>query len=292
MITSIVDVSLVSVIILTYNEEMNLPKCLDSVCANTDEVIVIDSFSTDSTCEIAAAHNCTIYKHAYDSHPSQWHWVLENIPLKHDWILAVDADFEITAQLWSEIRRTLSAHNGPTKRGYYVRHLQMFDGKLLRHGSMYPRYWLRLFHRESVSVDEADLVDVHFYVRGEIGRIEADIIENNLKEADLSFWVNKQMRFATRQAKEEYGRRTARGRLPTPAKCFGTPDQHTLFLKELWYRMPLYVRPILFFAYRYIIRAGFLDGKAGYLYHVTQAFLYRLAVDAELDRISSQHRRH
>jgi len=169
--------------------------------------------------------------------------------------------------------------------GYYVRHKQIFRGKFIRFGSIYPRYWLRLFRKGTARIDAHDLVDLHFYVQGETRRIEFDVIEDNAKERDIGFWVTKQCKFAKKQAIEEWKRNQASVSFPVVPTLFGTPDQRTLWLKKHWYRMPLYIRPFLYFFYRYVVRLGFLDGKQGFIYHFTQAFLYRLIVDIELDSL-------
>jgi hypothetical protein len=147
---------------------------------------------------------------------------------------------------------------------------------------MYPRYWLRLFRRHRVRVDSRDLVDVHFEVEGRTGQLEADVVEDNLKDRDLAFWIQKQVRFAERQAAEEFRGPLTDGDGGTP---FGNPARRTIWLKRWWRRLPLYVRPWILFGYRYVLRVGFLDGRAGFLYHFTQALLYRVLVDAGIDEL-------
>jgi hypothetical protein len=126
---------------------------------------------------------------------------------------------------------------------------------------------------------------LHFYVNGKTMKIEHDIIEDNLKERNLSFWITKQVRFAERAAVEEVGRRRSGEPAPARPSLLGTPDQRTLWLKSRWYYLPLYWRSVAYFLYRYFIRLGFLDGREGFLYHFTQALLYRLMVDARIEEI-------
>ena len=272
----------VSVVVMTYNEEANVGLCLESVANWADEIFVVDSFSTDRTEEVARAFPVEFVQHAYTSHPEQWDWALKNLSFRNDWILALDADFRVSPELKMELAKRLSEI--PTHvTGLYVRHRQVFRGRFMRHGTIYPRYWLRLFRRDAVRVDQEDLVDLHFYVRGETARIEFDIAEDNLKERDLAFWISKQLRFAERAAIEEIRRRQAAAVLPMQPSLFGSPDQRTLWLKELWYRLPLYWRGVAYFSYRYFVRLGFLDGKEGFLYHFTQALVYRTVVDSFID---------
>lgn len=271
-----------SIVVMTFNEEGNVGACLDSVATWANEIFVVDSFSGDGTEKIARTYPIHFIQHAYTSHPEQWDWALRNLPFKNEWIFALDADFRVSPELRSALARELPAIPDDIA-GLYVRHRQLFQGRFIRHGTMYPRYWLRLFRRAAVSVDAEDLVDLHFYVRGEIKRIEYDIVEDNVKERDLSFWISKQLRFAERAAVEELRRRRTGNPSPIPPAFWGTPDQRTLWLKERWYRFPLFWRPALYFLYRYFLRLGFLDGKEGFLYHFTQALLYRVAVDSYID---------
>jgi glycosyltransferase involved in cell wall biosynthesis len=277
----------VSVVVMTYNEEVNLARCLDSVRAQAGEILVVDSFSTDGTVALARRYTDRIYQHRYESHPQQWRWALATLPFAHEWVLAVDADFAVTPELWQAIDRAVR-RGDPGLDGYFVRHRQVFLGRVLRHGTMYPRYWLRLFRHRRTRVDPEDLVDVHFLVAGRTGRLEGDVVEDNVKDRDLGAWVQKQLRFAERQAVQEALRLPGDG--PGEARLLGDPDQRTRWLKRWWGRLPLYVRPWLLFGYRYVLRLGFLDGRAGFLYHFTQALLYRVLVDARLDELRAEAR--
>ena len=281
------DTAPLSVVIMTFNEELNVERCLTSVHGWADEIFVVDSFSTDGTLDIVHRYTEKVYQHAYESHPQQWQWALDNLPFQYEWILALDADFIVTP----ELRRAVSEvvlRNDPAIDGYYVRHRQVFRGRFIRHGTIYPRYWLRLFRHDKVFVDEHDLVDLHFYVDGQVSRLEYDLIEDNQKERELAFWVQKQVRFAQRQAVAELRRRQGIQADPMRPTPFGTPDQRTLWLKGVWSRLPLYLRPFLYFFYRYVVRLGFLDGKEGFLYHFSQAFLYRLMVDVRIEELHQE----
>lgn len=277
----------VSVVVLAYNEESNLERCLQSVRGHAGEIVVVDSFSTDGTLDIARRYTEKIHQHLYQGHPQQWQWTLSHVPFDFDWILAVDADFLVTPALWHAIGEAL-LDNDAGINGYFVRHRQIFRGRFLRHGALYPRYWLRLFRHRAVRVDLAELVDVHFYVQPPVGRLEHDVIEDNVKDRDLAFWIRKQLRFAERQAVEELRRLGGAGTEPAaPPRLLGSPDQRILRLKQMWRRLPRYLRPFLLFGYRYVIRLGFLDGKEGFLYHFTQALLYRLAVDVRMEELEA-----
>jgi glycosyltransferase involved in cell wall biosynthesis len=277
----------VSVIVLAHDEALNLPACLASVAGWSREVFVVDSGSADDTVEIARRSGAVVAVHPFESHAQQWNWALRTLPVSADWVLALDADQRVTPELRDAICRELAAREpgdgGPT--GYFVRRRQIFRGRWIRHGGYYPKPILKLFRRGEAWVDERDLVDHHFYVKGRIATLRGDLVEDNQKERDISAWIVKHARYAARQAREELAGRWAGSDPAAPARLFGTPDERTRWLKRLWGRLPLYLRPCLYFGYRYVLRGGFLDGKEGFVFHVLQAFWYRLLVDIHLDQL-------
>ena len=139
-------------------------------------------------------------------------------------------------------------------------------------------------HREA-RCDENELLDSRFYVNGSTGRLKNDLIEDNRNEWDITFWVDKHNKYAVAQAKEELRRRSGMKWSIQP-KFWGTPDQRTLFLRDIWYHhFPLYLRPFLLFFYRYLLRLGFLDGKEGLVFYLFQSLWFRLLVDAKIDEL-------
>ena len=275
--------------VLTYNEERNLAACLGSVAGWADEILVVDSGSTDRTLEIARHHGARVVSHPFSSHAEQWGWALDSVPLANEWVLALDADQRVTEELRAEISRVLAAGedapDGPG--GYYVRRRQIFRGRWIRHGGYYPKYLLKLFRRDAVWVDEGDRVDHHFRVRGEVLKLGHDIIEDNLNELRIQTWVDKHNRYAFRQACEELQRRGTHHHA-LRASWRGGPDERVLWLKKMWTKCPLYVRPFAYFVYRYVLRLGFLDGKEGFIFHFLQAFWYRLMVDINIDELKGK----
>lgn len=265
------------VIVLTFNEERNLPFCLAALRGLPARVFVVDSGSADRTVEIAREYGCAVYDHSFLTHSEQWRWALDNLPLGGDWLLAIDADQLLTPELCASVARLVQTA-GMDVKGAYLCRRQIFRGKWIRFGGYYPKYLLKLFRREVVSLSD-DLVDHHFIVSGRTVKLEGDILEANRNEDEIAAWIGKHNRYAQLQAQEEMALigRDWRGRLT------GTPDERVLALKWLWRRLPLYVRPFGYFIYRYIFRLGFLDGKQGFIFHFLQAFWYRLLVDINID---------
>ena len=199
----------------------------------------------------------------------------------------------VTSELRYELQQLMDdpavVNGGPA--GYFVKRRHIFRGQWIKYGGYYPKYMLKLFRRRDAWVDENDLVDHHFRVHGEVAKLQHDLVENNRKEADIGVWVEKHCRYAALQAREEMGKARHAVQVGVVQALRGSPDDRVLGLKLIWGRLPLYVRPLLYFLYRYIGRLGFLDGKAGFIFHVLQAFWYRLLVDIKLDDLRQQQAR-
>jgi glycosyltransferase involved in cell wall biosynthesis len=272
------------VVVLTFNEALNLPACLGSLAGLPCEIYVVDSASTDRTVEIAAQHRVRVVPHNFESHARQWKWALDSLPITADWVLALDADQLLSEGLRDELCQLFTGQM-PKVDGFYVKRRQIFRGRWIRHGGYYPKYLLKLFKRHAVQFDENDLVDHHFYIAGSVAKLRGDLIEDNRKESDISFWIDKHNRYASLLAREEIRRRTQPQTRPLQPALGGTPDQQSLWLKNVWNRMPKYVRPFFYFTYRYFVRLGFLDGKEGFIFHFLHAFWFRLLVDINVDEL-------
>jgi glycosyltransferase involved in cell wall biosynthesis len=271
-----------SVVVLTFNEERNLPACLHSLASLAAQIFIVDSGSTDRTVAIAKSFGAQVVSHPFESHARQWQWALSTLPVG-GWVLALDADQSLSPELRDVIARELPTwHGASAPAGAYLNRRQIFRGRWIRHGGYYPKYLLKLFRRDAVSIDDADLVDHHFRVNGTTVKLDGDLIEDNGNEAEIRTWIEKHNRYAALQAREEEGRRLA----ARPAgRVLGTPDERTLVRKRIWNRLPLYVRPFGYFFYRYVIRLGFLDGKEGFIFHFMQACWYRLLVDINREEL-------
>ncbi len=275
------------VVVLTFNEEANLAACLDSLAEWARCTVVVVSGSTDRTLEIARVHGVRVLCHPFETHASQWRWALGQAGLSRDWVLGLDADQRLTPALREEIARELDGRSrgdgGPA--GYFVKRRQIFRGRWIRHGGYYPKYLLKLFRRDRVWLDEADLVDHHFYVDGPVAKLRGDLIEDNRNEYDISVWIEKHNRYALRQAREEWENRS---RKTLQGSFWSHPDVRVQKLKQVWAWLPLFVRPGLYFLYRYVVRLGFLDGRQGFIFHFLQGFWYRLLVDIHLADLRSR----
>ena len=275
----------VTLIVTTRNEEANIEKCLLSAYEFVDQIFVIDSESEDQTTTIANRYAEVVnlpYEHGKII-PWIYQWGLDHLPIRNDWVLILEADQAITPELRNELQ-SLFEREEIEQRGFYIRRMQKFRGKQLRFGGYGSKYMLKLFFRGAGELDPEE-TDTRIYVNGQTDRLKAPIIEENFKEESIIFYLQKHLRYAEVFAREEAQRRGDRASWKVKPAFFGSPDQKILWLKRLYFRLPLYVRPFIYFVYRYFILLGFLDGKQGAIFHFMQAFWFRLVLDIRLEEI-------
>jgi glycosyltransferase involved in cell wall biosynthesis len=277
-----------TVLFTTRNEEVNIERSLRSVHGFADQILVIDSESGDRTVEIARRYAEEVRSLPYEHGriiPWIFQWGLDHLPIRNRWVLILEADQAVTPGLRAEISRLLS---GPevAEDGFYIRRIQIFRGRPIRFGGYGSKRLLKLFRRDRAELDPHEQ-DTRVYVRGGTGRLRAPLEEWNQKEDAILFYLEKHLRYAEAFAREEVERRRGRPWKGTP-RLFGNPDERVLWLKRIYYRLPLFVRPGLYFIYRYFFRLGVLDGAHGLLFHFLQAFWFRLIVDVRLRELERE----
>lgn len=257
----------VSVLVVTKNEEANLPRCL-SALERFDEVIVVDSLSTDTTADVARSFGVTVMPFAWNgAYPKKRQWCLDHLRLKHDRIFFVDADEVVTPALCDEI-----AALDWSCAGYFVRGVYVVGGRALRHGLTNNK--LCLFDRREIMfpvVDDLDIpgmgeIEGHYQpvlkpgAAGKIGSLRGvvlhhalgDLPRHNARHKDYAVW--------------ERGMR-ARDAYPQE------PTRLRQSLKELFGRLPL--RPVLAFSHSYFLKLGFLDGADGFFLAKSRYLYYK-----------------
>jgi glycosyltransferase involved in cell wall biosynthesis len=275
-----------SVLLATRNEEANLERSLASVSGFADQILVIDSESSDRTLEIARRYANEVRTLPYDhSRIIPWilQWGLENLPIRNDWVLILEADQAVPQALREEIATLLARHE-LKEHGFYIRRRQIFRGKEIRFGGYGSKYLLKLFRRGHGELDPLEQ-DTRVYVRGDVGRLRNPLEEWNKKEDAILFYLEKHLRYAEAFAREELERHRAGLRFKTRPRLFGSPDERVLWMKAFYYRLPLVVRPALYFFWRYIVLLGILDGPSGFVFHFLQAFWFRLIVDIRIQEL-------
>lgn len=276
-----------SVVILTYNEEKNIEKCLKSLHGWLEGIFIVDSYSTDKTLEISKKYTDKIYQHTFKNYSEKFNWALDNIELRSKWIMRLDADERITPELKYELIRELPKLNYDVN-GLYVKRRVYFMGKWIKHGDFYPIWHLRIFRKNKAKIEERWLDEHIKLYGGKVSYLKNDIIDDN--KNSISCWVSKHNNYATREAVSilnlKYNFLDYDSIKP---KLFGKQEQKKRWLKERIYtKFPLFIRPFLYFIYRYLLRFGFLDGKEGLIFHFLQGFWYRFLVDAKVYEIEKK----
>ena len=254
----------VSIFIQTLNEEENLPVCLKSV-AFSDDIVVLDSFSTDGTERVARAAGARLFQRAYEGRAANQNWAVENIEFKHLWVYYTDADEVVTDELREEILRLTGDASRPEAL-FRVRFKNMFMGRFLRYSSLYPTWVPRLFRPDKLRWERgANPVAI---VAGPEGKLEGHFLHYSFSKG-MADWFAKHNKYSSYEAVEtlkELQHRTFRwGDL-----FAGDPAVRRQALKKLSFRLP--GRPFAKFCYMYFLRLGFLDGMPGFHYCVLQSF--------------------
>ena len=279
----------ITAIILTKNEMRNLPACLESVKGKVTSIVVVDSGSTDGTIELAKTAGATILHRAWTSYGDQFQWALDNAPIATPWVLCVDADERWTAEGFEVLARTIRE---PGVDGVNVRMRIYFMGRFLRHGGLYPNLFLRVFRREVARMEQR-WMDPHMTVAGRVVSPSIDVIEANYdRQENIGLWTTKHNTFSTFEAVDTIVRRWKLREVPSGGSLRGDSTQRRRWMKEhVYLRTPLFVRPFLYFAYRYFLKLGFLDGIPGFVFHVLQGFWYRFLVDVKVWQMESLARK-
>jgi glycosyltransferase involved in cell wall biosynthesis len=273
----------VSVLIPAKNEELNLPACLESL-VRADEIFLVDSQSSDSTCEIAAAYGAKVVQFHFNGRwPKKKNWSLDNLPFRNEWVLIVDCDERITPELWEEIAIAIQ---NPHYTGYYLNRKVYFLGHWIRHGGKYPDWNLRLFqhklgryenlHTEDIPNTGDNEVHEHVILQGNVGYLQEDMLHIDFR--DIYHWLERHNRYSNWEAKIYYNLLTDEDERGTiGANLWGNSLQRKRFLKKIWVRLPF--KPLLRFILFYFLQLGFLDGKAGYIYgRLLSQYEYQIGV--------------
>ena len=255
---------MISVLIPTLNERRNLAECLDSV-AWADEVVVVDSGSTDGTTEIARQAGARLVEFKWNGRfPKKKNWALENVNWTSEWVLILDADERITRELGAEIRGVLTS---PKADGYFINRRFMFLGQWIRHCGYYPSWNLRLFRHAKGRYERIDPGDTasgdnevheHVVLNGPTAYLKQDML--HFAYPDIYTWMEKHNRYSNWEAGVEVMGSGAAGE----AQAIGRHLSQRRLLREWSRRMPC--RPTLRFLYSYVLKRGFLDGYAGYVF--------------------------
>ena len=275
----------VAVVVLTYNEQLNLAQALQSVRGWAREVFVFDSFSTDRTVDIAREHGAHVMQHRFENYARQRNAALDQLPITAEWVLFLDADEWLPDALKDEIEGLIA--RDPTENGFYLSFRFLWMGRWIRRG-YYPTWVLRLLRRGKARCEDRS-VNEHLVVEGATRRLANDFVHEDHR--GVADWVEKHNRYTTLEARELFRLRSEQvGEID--ARLFGSQAQRRRWLRHrVFNRLPPLVRPVLYWIYRYFICGGFLDGREAFTYHFLQALWYPMLIDIkylEMRRRSSR----
>jgi glycosyltransferase involved in cell wall biosynthesis len=251
-----------SVVIPTRNEELNLRDTLLCVVDWADEVIVFDSLSDDRTVEVARSLNVPVVQRRFDNFSAHKNWALQNLRLHNEWLLFLDADERLTPSLKEEICGQLTNPACPSA-GFYIARKNYFMGQWIKHAGMYPDWNLRLFKRHLGRYEDR-IVHEHVLLDGPVAYLRNPLEHNDFK--GLARWLDRHNTYTSLEAEEIHRLVTGGGQRKTIAgKATVRGPYRRRLMKELAYRY-LPCRPLIMFAWMYLVRAGFLEGAVGFRY--------------------------
>lgn len=271
-----------TVIILTYNEEIHIRRCLENVCPIAKKVIVVDSPSTDSTVDICHEFdNVEVVVHKYPGNQAeQFNWAIDNVKIDTQWVLRLDADEYLLPELIEELKVKLPSLPDDVN-GVIFNRRHIFMGKWMKRG-IYPVKLLRVF-RYGKGRCEQRLMDEHIQLyEGRSVEFDHDFCDHNLN--DLSWFCHKHVNYATREAVDmldiEFDLTGAAS--TDDDKNISRQAQAKRMKKHKYAKQPLFWRAFAYFCYRYFLKGACLDGKAGFIWTFLQGWWYRTLVDAKI----------
>jgi glycosyltransferase involved in cell wall biosynthesis len=281
-------VSTFSVLILTKNEERNLAGCLLSL-AGVDDIVIYDSFSTDSTTDIALKAGARLVHRpgcdgskAFGGNEAQHRtWGIHEIEYKHPWLFVIDADERLTLEAAAELQ-AIASNPDPKFVAYRIRRRDFFQGRHLRHVQTSPWY-IRFFRPEFVHYER--LVNPVTVVDGAVGDLQHPLDHYPFAKG-LSHWFARHNSYSTFEAQQILQNRATQEPFSLPAAFFERDFNRRRFhQKELFYRLP--ARPLIKFLLLYILKRGFLDGRPGFTYALLQS-IYEAMIVLKVQELQRQ----
>lgn len=253
-----------SVLILTHNEAANIGRCLDSLQA-CDDIVVLDSYSSDATLQVCGQYPVRTFDRQFDTFAGQRNWAIDNVPFKHAWVLHLDADECVTPDLHRELLDVVSRDETSA---YLLANKLIFMGRWIRHASMYPYYQARLLRiGESRFVQTGHGQTLGPTARG-VGTLREPYLHYNFSKG-ISDWVSRHNRYSSDEARRIASRSMPLGKALIGLIRGATPQERQQARKRLADSLP--ARPLWRFMFLYFVKGGFLDGGPGFHYCMLMA---------------------
>ena len=274
----------ITVIILTYNEQLHIRRCLDRISSVVKKVFLIDCYSTDKTLDIASQYsNVVVLQNKWVNYATQFNWALQNAPIETKWVLRLDADEYLTEELVEELQEKLPTLDDDVT-GIVLPLRRVWMGRTIRRGMPQVKL-LRLFQYGKAK-SEVRLMDEHIQLlEGHSVDFTNEFADDNLN--NLSWWTQKHVGYAIRETVDLLDMEfdlTGSANEDTEKEISGQAKTKRM-AKHKYARQPLFWRSFAYFCYRYFLKLGFLEGKEGFLWHFLQGWWYRTLVDAKIYEI-------
>ena len=264
----------ITAIILTYNEELHIRRCIENLMQVCQTVCVVDSYSKDRTCQIASELGAVVLQNKYVNQAQQFQWALKNCPVETDWILRMDADEYMTDALIAEIqKKTTDLPAGVTGVNFKLR--VRFMNHTIRFGMPRPVRILRMWRTGKAYMEQRWMDERMVLTEGEAATFKHHFIDENLN--GLTEWTQKHNNYSNREILTQLDKRYGLFEVGASEALKGRNKQ-----KSLYYRLPRFLRAFMYFFVRYVFFLGFLDGVPGFVWLKLQAYWYRFLVDAKL----------
>lgn len=258
-----------TVIIISFNEEIHISKVLKNVVGWAKYVVLLDSGSTDKTIEIAKSFGVEVFHRDFDNYSRQRNYAIQELPIQSEWILFLDADEYLTTELKNEISKEL---NNPKFDGYFLRRRFYFLGKWIKWGGYYPIWILRLFKKSRGLYQRS--VNEHLKLDGSTSKLKYDFVDDNRKP--LKEWIQKHVNYAHREAVIYLENKENIMKI----NFWESQANKKLWIRQyIWNNLPLFIRPFIYFPYVYFLRMGFMNGFKGLIYHFLHCFIYQMLID-------------
>ena len=277
-------------IILTFNEEKHIARCINSARLVASNIVIIDSFSNDKTIDIATKNGAKIYQNQFINQADQLNWGLANIAINTEWILRLDADEYLSNELVEEINRRTKKLDSDIS-GILIKRNIRFLRKNIRYGGFGHQWIIRLW-RNGTGYCETRWMDEHMRIsHGKINKYQHPLVDENLN--GIGWWTNKHNNYASREAidllRMEYQESSDKD---NTQDLKGSARRKRWVKKHIYLRLPLGLRPTLYYLYRMFFLLGVLDGPKGWIFHSLQGGWYRLLVDIKIWEVKKNMQEH
>lgn len=274
----------ISVVILTYNEECNLPQALSSVKNWAKEIFVLDSFSADDTVKIAKDFGCKILQHKFKNYGDQYNFAINNFEINTEWVFVLDADEWMPDALQHEISNLIKTK--PIENGFFVRWKMIWLNKWIKRG--YSSNKIIRLYRKGYSACEDRIVNEHLVVQGQVGDLNEYFVHESHKS--LGEWICKHDQYASMEALSAIDNESNQFAGEIDAKFWGAkqPQRKRWLRYNIWDKLPKIFRAFFYFFYRYFLTGAFIEGRIAFLYHFFHALWYPMLIDIKYKELKQK----